>query len=121
MHQCCWESRSRKKALEAEPLLSFELLLTRSLGYRSLYEMRSSMGSHEMFLWLAEYEDNPWGPERADLAAAVIAREVVNMSGKTLREGATTTAIDFMPYLQSEPQPMADDFESLSKFVQQHR
>jgi hypothetical protein len=41
-------------------------------------ELLNGMDSRELSEWLAYYGINPWGPERADLRAGVVAATVAN-------------------------------------------
>ena len=51
--------------------------------------------------WQAEYELSPWGDERADLRAGIIASTIANVNrgkGKAFSPG------DFMPEFDKQPQ-----------------
>lgn len=61
-------------------------------------------------LWMALYRIDPWGEERADLRAGIVASTVVNMAGKTLREGAKPSCPhDYMPYAQRDARQRDSD------------
>lgn len=55
----------------------------------------------------AAYRLSPWGPHRDNLHAALIAREVANMSGRTLEEGAMRALDDYLLHA-----PNADEDDS---------
>ena len=93
-----------KKKLADNPDLSFLMLLARSLNYRSVADLCESMDGEEFCLWVAEYTANPWGEERSDLRAGIIASSVANFAGKSLKDGSTVTPLDCMPYSQPEPE-----------------
>lgn len=93
------------------------LLLVRTLGYQTLNDMCEKMESDEFFLWLAEYQRRPWGEERADLRAGIVASTVANFSGRSLKDNHEKSAFDFMPYYESEPEEIEPDFEYLKNFM----
>lgn len=61
----------------------------------------------------AAYRLNPWGPYRDNLHAALVAREVANMAGKTLPDGADRTLDIYLlkPDLPAADGPVDDDSE----------
>ena len=63
------------------------------------------MSGAEFAEHLADFERDPWGEQRADLRAAIVASTVVNWSGKQLKKGAEAAQPrDFMPYVE-KPKP----------------
>lgn len=89
--------------------MQFALLLARTLG-RTLAEL-GSMTAKEFALWQAEYLARPWGEERADLRAGIIASTVANYAGKQRAENAgLAVPKDFMPFKrEAEPERTEDD------------
>ncbi len=103
----------RKKL--ACPELDFALDLALAFGC-TLQELGDRMTAREFDLWIAKYRRHPWGEQRADLRAGIIAAAVANYAGKMRKEG-TPPAVptDFMPYVDKptaepetdeEPDPM---------------
>jgi hypothetical protein len=68
-----------------------------------LREMRPS----ELGEWSALFRSNPWGEQRADLRAGIIASAVANSMAKK-RDGTAFKPKDFMPYLDLEKDNEAD-------------
>lgn len=68
--------------------------------------------------WMALYRIDPWGEERGDFRAGIIASAVANWAGKTMREGAKpVTPADYMPYQRAETrQRDADVARSVREF-----
>jgi hypothetical protein len=56
-------------------------------------EMLARIDSRELSEWMVAYSLNPWGPERADLRAGMIASTVANC----MSENGGFKASDFMP------------------------
>lgn len=52
----------------------------------------------ELAYWIAFYEVNPFGPERGDLQAGIIASTIANVNSKK-----TYKANDFMPDFDRKP------------------
>lgn len=80
----------------------------------TLGELFDRMPSDEFDLWVALYRRDPWGEQRADLRAGVIASTVANYAGKARSESAgPAKPADFMPFLdrndqvEEEPDPLA--------------
>jgi hypothetical protein len=71
----------------------------------TLGELFDRMPSDEFDLWVALYRRDPWGEQRADLRAGVIASTVANYAGKARSESAgPAKPADFMPYLERQEQ-----------------
>lgn len=85
----------RKKIDDPEVRLLMQLALKMGRTIQDLYE---SMSAYEFSLWAAEYARNPWGEERQDYRAGIVASTVANMSGKTLKRGNESKPRDFMPF-----------------------
>lgn len=56
------------------------------------------MSAYEFSLWAEMYRNDPWGDERADIRNAILAANIVNMSGKSLRSGDKVKVEDFLPF-----------------------
>ena len=62
---------------------------------RSLRETQAAVSAREFTLWAAFYQTEPWGEERADLRAGIIAHTVYAMNrGKG---SAAMSPAEFMP------------------------
>ena len=59
-------------------------------------ELLARISSRELSEWMAYYELEPWGEERADLRAGIIASAMANVWG------AKTKPADFMPNFDNE-------------------
>ncbi len=57
----------------------------------TVQRMLSEMPGSELTEWMAYEAIEPWGPERADLRAAIVASATFNS------QGAKTKPVDFMP------------------------
>lgn len=61
-------------------------------------ELLERIDSRELSEWIAYYELEPWGEERADLRAGIVAATVVNSRPRDKRNpGKTYKPEDFMP------------------------
>jgi len=58
------------------------------------------MTSRQFAEWQAYAAIEPWGEDRADLRAGIVASTVANYAGKSLKEDASVSPIDFMPYAE---------------------
>ena len=58
--------------------------------------MLTNMGAYTLAEWMAYYEAEPWGEDRADLRAGIIASTLANIHRG--RDGHVFTPVDFMPY-----------------------
>lgn len=54
------------------------------------------MSTDEFEAHYSAYQLNPWGPYRDNLHAALVAREVANMAGRTLADGAERRLDDYL-------------------------
>ena len=77
---------------------------------RTLQELRAALSYAEFQEWCLYYQIEPWGEDRADLRAGIVASTVANYAGRTRAEGAEPVRpADFMPYLDREsPEPLAN-------------
>ena len=66
--------------------------------------MLSEMRPSELTEWLAFYADSPFGEERADLRAAIVASTIANVNRDSKRRPQPFKPVDFMPYQHVEPE-----------------
>ena len=78
---------------------------------RTIRELRATLSYAEFQEWGLYYQIEPWGEDRADLRAGIIASTIANYAGKVRADKADLALpADFMPYLdRSEPEAPADD------------
>ena len=94
------------------------MLLARTLG-RTVQELGETMSAQEFGIWQAEYNRQPWGDFRTDLAGGMVASVMANVNRDPKAKPTPYSAIDFMP-LQREPEERveesaADFFNSLGR------
>ena len=82
-------------------------MLARTLGC-TVRELLARIDSRELTEWLAYYGLNPWGPERSDLRAGMVASTVANC----LTSGSFKPS-DFMPKYGPQPEPVEQTPEQL--------
>jgi hypothetical protein len=84
-------------------MLRFVLRLALRLG-KTLAEI-ADMSWSELQLWAAYYQLEPWGEERGDLRAGIIASTIANVYRDASRE--PFSPLDFMPDFAEDrgPQP----------------
>ncbi|EXI86092.1 MAG: hypothetical protein AW12_02174 [Candidatus Accumulibacter sp. BA-94] len=71
---------------------------------RTLQELRAALSYAEFQEWCLYYQIEPWGEDRSDLRAGIVASTVANYAGRTRAEGAEPVRpADFMPYLERPP------------------
>lgn len=70
---------------------------------RSVRELLDSMDAAELHDWMEFYEAEPWGEDRADLRAGIVAATVAGCHGIKCRPS------DFLPQYDREREPMSDD------------
>lgn len=63
----------------------------------SVREAQERIDAHEFAEWLAYYALEPWGEERADLRAGIIASTVANGSRDAKKRPRPFRATEFMP------------------------
>ena len=66
-------------------------------------EAQARCDSHEYAEWQAKYEIDPWGEDRADLRAGIIASTIANVNRESKRKAFVPR--DFMPDFDSKPKP----------------
>ena len=69
----------------------------------SVPEAQAKCNSRQFAEWQAYYEINPWGEERADLRAGIIASTIANVNRESKRKAFVPR--DFMPDFDSKPKP----------------
>lgn len=73
---------------------------------RTLGELCETMSGEEFGLWRALYLREPWGEDRADARAGVIASTIANYAGKQRAENAPPAIpADFMLFADRRPEP----------------
>lgn len=85
---------------------------------RTLGELGESMTADEFGLWLALYQVDPWGEQRADLRAGIVASTVANYAGMARSKSAgAAKPSDFMPYIEKrETEAVEHDPDPLAHF-----
>ena len=66
-------------------------------------EAQARCNSHEFAEEMAYYEIDPWGEDRADLRAGIIASTIANVNRESKRKAFVPR--DFMPDFDSKPKP----------------
>lgn len=75
------------------------------------------MTTEEFEAHYTAYQLSPWGPYRDNLHAAIVAREVANMSGRTVPEGAERTLNDYLLHTRrAAPEALPDDANEMDNF-----
>lgn len=73
-------------------------------------ELLARIDSRELAEWMAYYSLDPFGTERDDLQAGIVASTIANAnSGK----GKAFQPNDFMPYSDNKQEQTADDMQTL--------
>ena len=70
--------------------------------------MVAGLSSPEVTELFAFHAMEPFGEERADLRAGIVASTVANFAGKQLADGVQRKPADYMPYVE-QPAPEPDD------------
>lgn len=65
----------------------------------SVARAQREISSAEFTEWIAFYKREPWGEERADLRAGIVASTVANAA--PFRKGRAYTPSEFMPFAKS--------------------
>jgi hypothetical protein len=73
-------------------------------------EMLDRISSLELAEWMIYYGIDPFGNERQDLQAGIIAATVANANAG---KGKAFQPIDFMPYAEDKPAQTGDDMKAL--------
>jgi hypothetical protein len=72
-------------------------------------ELLDRMSSREFSEWMAYYELEPWGEERADLRQAMTTSAVHNSIQAQTKHPKWTTPEQFMPFSEKAQTPTAED------------
>jgi len=80
-------------------------------------EMLGRISSHELSEWAAYYREHPFGDERADLRAGVIASTIANVNRAEGQEPYTPSdfALAFEEPEEAEPEPEGPDAELVAR------
>lgn len=71
------------------------------LGYASPARMLSELRPSELGMWQAMYMVDPWGEERGDLRAGIVASTIASWAGKTMVKGHSVDPFDYMPLVEN--------------------
>ena len=74
------------------------MLLARTLGFVSRRKLYEELTPEELQEWEADYQINPWGPERADLSIGILC-SLLDSCHRT--KGQPDRPIDYMPYVRA--------------------
>lgn len=82
--------------------------------------MQERLNAREFAEWIAYWNIEPWGEERADLRAGIIAATVANAA--PFRSGRSFAASEFMPFASPQANTQsANEFEArMRAYVQAH-
>ena len=81
---------------------------------RTVPELLACMSSAELTEWRAFNMIEPIGDERIDFGFGIVAAQIVNSSGKTLKAGAAPAKpIDFMPLAQKQKISLAQQVRAI--------
>lgn len=70
--------------------------------------MLAEMRPHHLGEWMALYEIDPWGEQRADLRSGIVASTLANIHRDPKRRASAYKPEDFMPYVErKEASPIA--------------
>lgn len=69
--------------------------------------MLAEMSASQLAEWREFYGVEPWGEDRADLRAGIVASTVANCN--RAKDSEPFTPADFMPYVEREPEPEMTD------------
>ena len=78
--------------------------------------MVAGLSSPEVTELLAFHALEPFGEERADLRAGIVASTVANFAGRQLAEGVHKKPADYMPYVE-QPEAHVDDSKTLGEKI----
>lgn len=83
-----------------------------------LSQLAQVMSAEEFGDHYADFLLSPWGPYRDNLHAAIVAREVANMAGRTLTEGHERRLDDYLIRPPEERRDAPDgDGNEIDNFV----
>ena len=71
---------------------------------RTLQELRAVLSYAEFQEWCLYYQVEPWGEDRSDLRAGIVASTIANYAGRQRADDAEPARpVDYMPYLERPP------------------
>ncbi len=83
---------------------------------RTIQELRAVLTYAEFQEWCLYYQIEPWGEDRADLRAGIVASTLHNVYAAWVGSDATARPADYMPYLErpeseapTDDRPLTDD------------
>lgn len=82
--------------------------------------MLEEMSWSQFLGWCAYYRIDPWGPERADLRAGIIASVIANVNRDSKKRARPFSATDYMPYAKArkssrQPLTSVEQWQSVKK------
>lgn len=84
------------------------------MGRLDVDALLAELSGAQLAEWRAADRLDPWGEERADLRAGIIAAEIANAAGRN----EPAVPADFMPYLE-RPHPAEPDQRELKRALEQ--
>lgn len=75
--------------------------------------MLAAMTPSQLGEWLAYYEIDPWGEQRADLRAAIVATEIHRAAGSRRSDGQPIEPKQFMRFIDQPQQKPVSQSEKL--------
>lgn len=61
--------------------------------------MLAGLSAYQLSEWMAYFEVEPWGEERADVRSGLICSVLANLNRDNARNPRPYSALDFMPYV----------------------
>ena len=77
-------------------------------------QLQHELSSHAFAEWMAFYQLEPFGEERADLRAAIVASVIANANRDPRGHPQAFTVEDFMPKFDAEPRPAQTPDEQIA-------
>lgn len=78
-----------------------------ALGRHDVDGLLAEMSSSQLAEWIAFYQLEPWGEERADLRAGIVASTIANVN-RSQKQKKPYKPDDFMPRFDVEPEEPAE-------------
>jgi hypothetical protein len=85
------------------------------LGFASVRELTERLSSREIAEWIAYYQIEPFGEERADLRAAIIACVIANANRDSKEHPQPFSPADFMVVPFAKKEMDEDDIKNIFK------
>ena len=76
-------------------------------------ELLSRISSRELTEWMVYYQLEPWGGERADVGAAIVASTIAEIHRNPKKRARPYKASDFMPRFERPKQQSVSDMRSM--------